>query len=62
MLDRPTYTERAFALAQSGSAGSLKAIRQQLKAEGYSEAGQLSGTSIRGQLIRLIAASKIESR
>ena len=39
MLDRPTYMERAFALAEGGACESLNAIRKQLKAEGYSEAG-----------------------
>ena len=58
MHDRPTYTERAFALAQSGACESMKGIREQLKAEGYADTGQLHGSSIRNQLIRLIAASK----
>ena len=58
MLDRPTYMERAFALAEGGACESLNAIRKQLKAEGYSEAGQLSGGSIRNQLMRIIAARK----
>ena len=61
MLDRPTYVERAFALAENGSCETLNAIRKQLKAEGYSEAGQLSGQSIRYQLMRIIAARKAKA-
>ena len=60
MIDRPTYMERAFALAEGGACESLNAIRKQLKSEGYSEAGQLSGASIRNQLMRIIAARKIK--
>jgi hypothetical protein len=59
MLDRLTYTERAFALAQSGDYATMHSIRLQLKAEGYSDAGHLHGGSIRQQLIKLIAAAKI---
>ncbi len=61
MDDRPTYTERAFALAQSGECESMKGIRQQLKAEGYTDSGQLHGGSIRNQLIKLIAASRAKA-
>ena len=59
MADRPTCMERAFALAEGGACESLNAIRKQLKAEGYAEAGQLSGRSIRHQLMRIIAARKV---
>ena len=62
MHDRPTTMERAFALAQSGACESLDSIRKQLKAEGYAEAGQLSGGSLRNQLIRMIAAAKKKSQ
>jgi hypothetical protein len=58
MNDRPTYMERAFALAESGTCESLLTIRKQLKAEGYTEAGHLSGSSVRNQLTRMIAARK----
>jgi hypothetical protein len=58
MFDRPTYMERAFALAEGGTCESLNAIRKQLKAEGYAESGQLSGGSIRNQLMRIIATRK----
>ena len=61
MHDRPTYTERAFALAESGTCESMQSIRRQLRAEGYAEAGQLSGSSIRAQLVKLIAASKAKA-
>ena len=58
MIDRLTCMERAFALAEGGTCESLNAIRKQLKAEGYAESGQLSGGSIRHQLMRIIAARK----
>lgn len=61
MFDRPTCTERAFALAEGGTCESLNAIRRQLKTEGYAESGQLSGASIRNQLMRIIAARKAMS-
>ncbi len=58
MDDRPTFMERAFALAESGQCESMVSIRKQMKAEGYAEMGQLSGASVRGQLIKLIAARR----
>lgn len=58
MNDRPTCIERAFALAQGGKCGSLTTIREQLKAEGYSDIDQLSGNSIRAQLMKLIVANQ----
>jgi hypothetical protein len=61
MHDRPTLVERAFALAESGTCESLAMIRKQLRGEGYSDAGQLSGSSIRNQLVKLIAASKAKA-
>ncbi|MBA2589194.1 MAG: hypothetical protein H0U98_11305 [Alphaproteobacteria bacterium] len=61
MLDRPTCMERAFALAEGGTCETLNAIRKQLKAEGYAESGQLSGGSIRNQLMRIIATSKAKA-
>jgi hypothetical protein len=36
----------------------MQSIRRQLKQEGYSEAGQLSGGQVRKQLIALMAASR----
>jgi hypothetical protein len=60
MLDRPTCMERAFALAETGSCESLNAIRKQLKTEGYAESGQLTGGSIRNQLMRIIAERKAQ--
>ena len=61
MIDRPTCMERAFALAEEGKCESLNAIRKQLKAEGYAESGQLSGSSIRNQLMRIMAARKAKA-
>jgi hypothetical protein len=61
MHDRPTLVERAFALAESGACESLAMMRKQLRAEGYSDAAQLSGSSIRNQLVKLIAASKAKA-
>ena len=61
MIDRPTCMERAFALAEDGKCESLNAIRKQLKAEGYAESGQLSGSSIRNQLMRIMAARKAKA-
>jgi hypothetical protein len=58
MDDRPTCLERAFALATTGHCETLQSIRQQLKHEGYSEAGQLSGSHVRNQLIALMAANR----
>lgn len=58
MIECPSFIERAFALAESGQCGSLASVREQLKAEGYSEAGHLSGPSIRSQLKKIIAANK----
>ncbi len=58
MDHRPTFMERAFALAEHGPCESMVAIRDQMKAEGYAEMGQLSGASVRGQLLKLIAARK----
>jgi hypothetical protein len=58
MSDRATIIERAFVLAASGRMISIKDIRDTLKIEGYSDAGQLSGKSIRAQLTKLIAESK----
>ena len=58
MADRPTCIERAFALAKSGKCDSVKSVRQQLKAEGYSEAGHLSGNAIRRQLMALLATAR----
>lgn len=61
MHDRPTHVERAFALAEGGTCESLAMIRKQLRAEGYADNGQLSGSSIRNQLVKLIAASKAKA-
>lgn len=61
MHDRPTYTERAFALAESGACESMQSIRKRLRAEGYADNGQLSGSAIRNQLVKLIAASKAKA-
>ncbi len=58
MSDRPTYLERAFALAEAGTCQSLGALREHLKAEGYAEMGQLQGMSVRAQLGKLIAAAR----
>jgi hypothetical protein len=58
MHDRPTCIERAFTLAQSGKCDSVKSVREQLKAEGYSASGQLHGNTIRRQLMTLLALAK----
>lgn len=61
MNDRPTCMERAFALAEEGKCENLNAIRKQLKSEGYAENGQLSGGSVRNQLMRIMAAHKAKA-
>ena len=58
MDDRPTCLERAFALATTGTCATMLGIRKQLKSEGYAEAGQLSGGTIRAQLLKLLAARR----
>lgn len=57
MNHRPTCLERAFLLAESGTCGTLMGVRRQLKAEGYAH-GQISGGTVRNQLLKLIAARK----
>jgi hypothetical protein len=60
MTHPPTAIERAFALAESGRAGSLKAIREQLASEGYGRAS-LQGQSVSRQLSAIIAKAKAEA-
>jgi len=56
MALRPTTLERAFELARSGDHASLETLRRQLVAEGYHDArAQVSGRSLRVQLMRLCA-------
>ncbi|HEY3697169.1 hypothetical protein [Phenylobacterium sp.] len=56
MVQRPTTLERAFELARSGDHASPETLRRQLAAEGYHDArAQVSGRSLRGQLMRLCA-------
>lgn len=54
--ERPTVIERAFMLAESGASASVSALKDQLKAEGYSDDGQLRGRAITNQLRGIIAA------
>ncbi len=52
-----TALERAFELARSGKFTTVVAIRQSLKAEGYSDS-QLTGSVLSSQLRTLIEESK----
>lgn len=54
--DRPTVIERAFTLAENGASHSVGALKDQLKAEGYPDDGQLRGRAIVNQLRGIIAA------
>ncbi|HXS06570.1 MAG TPA: hypothetical protein VN723_07275 [Rhizomicrobium sp.] len=58
MTQTPTILERAFNLAGSGKVASLDDLRQQLKAEGFRDEGQMTGRSLALQLAQLIAKSK----
>jgi hypothetical protein len=58
MTQTPTILERAFALAGSGKVASLDDLRQQLKAEGFRDGGQMTGPSLTRQLAQLIANSR----
>lgn len=58
MNQTPTILERAFALASSGKVASLDDLRQQLKAEGFRDGGQMTGPSLTRQLAQLIAKSR----
>jgi len=58
---RPTTLERAFLLAASGSVDSMSEIKLALKAEGYTEDGQLYGPTIAKQLSKLIQVAKAKS-
>jgi len=58
MTQTPTILERAFDLAGSGKVASLDDLRQQLKAEGFRDEGQMTGRSLTLQLAQLIAKSK----
>jgi hypothetical protein len=62
MIDRPTIVERAFDLAKSGRVTRLGELRSVLRAEGYIDQGQLSGRSIRDQLVNLIADAKGQTK
>jgi hypothetical protein len=57
---RPTFIERAFTLAASGRISRTSDIRAALKAEGYSDEGQLYGRTIQQQLQKLMAKAKAE--
>jgi len=61
MDNQPTVIERAFALAASGQVNGLDEIRDVLKAEGFTVAGQLYGPTIAKQLAKLIAAAKTKN-
>jgi hypothetical protein len=58
MIVYPTAIERAFALAESGTAPSVAAIRKQLSNEGFS-AGALAGGSLSRQLSAVLAKAKV---
>jgi hypothetical protein len=57
MDHRSTAPERAFQLAKAGRCGSVGAIRDQLKSEGYSTT-QLSGNALAKQLRALIQTAR----
>lgn len=48
--------ERAFMLAEGGVSDSVSALKDQLKAEGYPDDGQLRGRAIMNQLRGIIGA------
>jgi hypothetical protein len=55
-VTQQTALERAFDLAQSGTCAGIQHIRQQLRAEGYSDA-QIWGPSLTRQLRELCEAA-----
>jgi hypothetical protein len=57
MTDRPTTLERAFALAKSGQCPTVTAVRDRLKADGYT-LSQLEGPVLMRQLRALCIASR----
>ncbi|NTZ42151.1 hypothetical protein G7A66_03390 [Altererythrobacter sp. SALINAS58] len=58
-MDEPTIIERAFALAESGEYRRVADIRQQLKAEQFSQVeAHLAGPSIKRQLIDICAKTR----
>ena len=60
MSSKPSALERAFQLAKSSSCNSVQDIARALKMEGYTlhELEQLSGFSLRKQLLSLIRQRK----
>jgi hypothetical protein len=62
VTDRPTAIERAYILAASGRMNSVGEIKQALRAEGYTEKGQLYGHAVIKQLSTLIADAKAKDR
>ena len=58
MTYRPTQIERAFVLASSGKFATVEQIRKALKGEGYRHDGQLTGTTLTRQLMKLIAVAR----
>ncbi len=62
MTDRPTQIERAFTLAASGRVETLGELRLLLRAEGYTQDGQLTGRSLRDQLVKIIAKAKTQAQ
>jgi hypothetical protein len=61
MDHKPTALERAFQLAKSGAFTSVRAIKQQLGAEGLS-AAQVTGRELTKQLNALIEAARSQRR
>lgn len=58
----PSIIERAFQLAKSGEYDTVSDIRKQLVAENYSSTtSYLQGSSLTGQLRRLIFAAKVKA-
>lgn len=58
----PSIIERAFELAKSGEYATVSEIKKQLDAEHYSSTtSYLQGSSLTGQLRRLIFAAKVKT-
>jgi transketolase N-terminal domain/subunit len=57
MVQNVTALERAFQLAKSGNVATMDALKNQLKAEGYSVA-TVTGKALTRQLRSLINAAK----
>jgi hypothetical protein len=60
MDNRPTFLERAFALAEDGTVLSMYDLRRRLSEEGFSitEMNQLQGRSLSKQISAKIASAR----